>query len=72
MINAPVKKRSVSISGHATSVTIEDPFWDILKKMAKTQNKSVQQLIAEIDDAHQPQNLSSALRLYVLQGLTQS
>ena len=65
LLSAPVIKRSVMIAGHATSVSIEKPFWDAFKAIAKRDNKSINQLIAEIDEARSI-NLSSAIRLYVL------
>jgi predicted DNA-binding ribbon-helix-helix protein len=61
------------IAGHATSVSIEKPFWDGLKAIAKQDKKSMNQLIAEIDEARPRQlsgNLSSAIRLYVLNART--
>ena len=64
-----VKKRSVRISGHATSITLEDGFWDELKAIAARQKRSLSDLISEIDSAQAHVNLSSALRLYVLQDL---
>ena len=68
ILNAPIIKRSVHIAGHATSVSIEKPFWEAFKKLAKQQNKSLNQLITEIDEARSV-NLSSAIRLYVLKNL---
>ena len=65
ILNAPIVKRSVMIAGHATSVSIEKPFWDLFKDLAEKQNKSINQLITEIDEARSI-NLSSAIRLYVL------
>ena len=65
ILNAPIVKRSVNIAGHATSVSIEKPFWDAFKKLAEEQGKSINQLITEIDEARSI-NLSSAIRLYVL------
>ncbi len=65
MLNAPIVKHSVMIAGHATSVSIEKPFWDLFKKSAERQGKSLNQLITEIDEARSI-NLSSAIRLYVL------
>ena len=65
ILNAPIVKRSVNIAGHATSVSIEKPFWDLFKDIAIKQNKSLNQLITEIDEARSV-NLSSAIRLYVL------
>ncbi|MEM8750469.1 MAG: ribbon-helix-helix domain-containing protein [Pseudomonadota bacterium] len=65
-----VRKHSVSINGHSTSLSLEDPFWDEVKKAAQEQNKSVAALVARIDNERDPQtNLSSALRLYVLERL---
>ena len=62
-----VKKRSVSLSGHRTSYSIEEPFLEILKEMATSQNISLARLIGEIDTARPRQsNLSSALRLAAL------
>ena len=69
ILNAPIVKRSVMIAGHATSVSIEKPFWDAFKNIAKAQGKSINQLITEIDEARSV-NLSSAIRLYVLEKLT--
>jgi predicted DNA-binding ribbon-helix-helix protein len=68
-LNAPIVKRSVVIVGHATSVSIEKPFWDAFKKLSTRQRKSINKLITEIDDARPKEgggNLSSAIRLYVL------
>lgn len=61
-----IAKRSVIVSGHRTSVSVEDEFWDEFKQIASRDGKSVNDLISEIDRA-QPEaaNLSSALRLYV-------
>jgi predicted DNA-binding ribbon-helix-helix protein len=58
-------KHSVTVAGHRTSITLEAAFWDSLREISETQNKSVNALIAEIDVA-QPENLSSALRVYIL------
>ena len=58
-------KRSVSVSGHATSISIESAFWNILKDIAKEEKKSINHIISQIDDSRSG-NLSSALRVYVL------
>jgi predicted DNA-binding ribbon-helix-helix protein len=58
-------KRSVTVAGHRTSITLEGAFWDSLREIADSQNKSVNTLIAEID-RQQPENLSSALRVFIL------
>ncbi len=63
-------KRSVTISGHATSITLEQPFWNILKSTAIKNGQTLNGLIAEIDAQRGGNNLSSALRLYVLQTLS--
>ena len=60
-----LRKRSVTIAGHRTSVSLEDAFWDELARDARRRGLSVNALIAEIDDARET-NLSSAIRLYVL------
>jgi predicted DNA-binding ribbon-helix-helix protein len=60
-----LRKRSVTIAGHRTSVSLEDAFWDELAQDARRRGLSVNALIAEIDDARET-NLSSAIRLYVL------
>ena len=60
-----MKKHSVELSGHRTSIALEDEFWQELKAIAKRKNTSVRQLLIQIDDAHQG-NLSSAVRLFIL------
>lgn len=62
-------KRSVTISGHATSITLEQEFWDVLKDIAANRQLSVNALIAEIDSLKKNDNLSSAIRIYILQTL---
>ena len=62
-----MKKRSISIAGHRTSISIEAPFWDALKEMAEADGTSVAALVARIDAARSPDdNLSSAIRVEVL------
>ncbi|GGC96577.1 ribbon-helix-helix domain-containing protein [Aquisalinus flavus] len=65
-----MKKRSVSISGHRTSISLEKEFWELLNAIARKQNRPLARLIAEVDrnriKAADPANLSSALRVYVL------
>ena len=60
-----MKKHSVELSGHRTSIALEDEFWEELKIIAKRKNTSVRQLLIQVDDAHQG-NLSSAVRLFIL------
>jgi predicted DNA-binding ribbon-helix-helix protein len=64
-----MKKRSVKISGHPTSVSLEDEFWTALQDIATRRALSLNALIAEIDDNRKTANLSSALRIYVLNDL---
>lgn len=59
-------KRSLSIAGHRTSVSLEDEFWAALKQIAAEEQRSLTALIAEIDSRRGATNLSSALRLHVL------
>ncbi len=63
-----IKKRSVDIAGHSTSVSVEAPFWDALRDLAARRKISVNALIAGIDGARDG-NLSSAIRVYVLREL---
>ncbi len=65
MTDKLIRKRSVTIAGHRTSVTLEEPFWQSLHEIAEAQGKSVNALIAEID-TDQSGNLSSALRVFIL------
>lgn len=64
--NAAPKKRSVRISGHETSITLEEPFWDALREIARENKVSVNKLMSDIDKDREG-NLSSALRVYILQ-----
>ncbi len=62
-----MKKISVSLSGHQTSITLEPEFIDILKKIAAARNTSVASIICEIDNTRTPEtNLSSAIRVWIL------
>jgi predicted DNA-binding ribbon-helix-helix protein len=64
-----MKKRSVTIAGHATSVSLEDEFWQELKNIADARGASLNDLIAAVDENKNEANLSSALRLFVLKTL---
>lgn len=62
------RKHSATLHGHRTSFTLEDAFWSELKAIAMTRSIPLAQLICEIDDDRaEDSNLSSALRVYVLQ-----
>lgn len=69
-MDAPAK-RSVSIDGHRTSVTLEDAFWRGLEGVARARGTTRAALIAEIDHARPPDvGLATACRLFVLEELT--
>jgi predicted DNA-binding ribbon-helix-helix protein len=62
-----VTKRSITVAGHRTSISIEEPFWDALAEIAKSRNLSVAALVGEIDRDRSPSmNLSAAIRVYIL------
>jgi len=62
-----MKKISVLIANrHATSISLEDEFVDALKEIAKKQKRNIKDIITEIDAQRQTENLSSAVRVYVL------
>jgi predicted DNA-binding ribbon-helix-helix protein len=67
----PRHKRSITIARHRTSVSLEDEFWDALNELAQREQRSVADLIAEIDrkraEARAETSLSAAIRLYVLE-----
>jgi predicted DNA-binding ribbon-helix-helix protein len=64
---ATVKKRSLTIAGHRTSVSLEASFWEALKRIAASEGCSLAALAARIDRERGPANLSSALRVFVLE-----
>jgi predicted DNA-binding ribbon-helix-helix protein len=66
-MKSSIVKRSIVVDGHKTSVSLEDPFWIDLKKIAHTQQATLSGLIAKIDATREQGNLSSAIRLFVLQ-----
>jgi predicted DNA-binding ribbon-helix-helix protein len=65
-MKSPILKRSMKIDDHKTSVSLEDEFWTAPKQIAAEQNISVVKLVVKIDGERQHTNLSSALRLFVL------
>ena len=64
--NPDIVKRSVVVAGHKTSVSLEDAFWHALKDIARERSMSLRSLVAEIDSNRRGGNLSSAVRLHVL------
>ena len=65
-MKSPVIKRSIVIAGHRTSVSLEDAFWKTLKEIAQARRTSLADLIGTIDDQRRGGNLSSAIRVFVL------
>lgn len=65
-----MKKRSIKLLGHSTSITLEDEFWNALKKIAMEKEKAIIDLIEQIDkerlNTNSANNLSSALRIFIL------
>ena len=59
-------KRSIHLDGRKTSVTLENGFWNALKEIAAVQETSISQLILKVDGGRKGPNLSSAIRLFVL------
>ena len=59
-----VRKRSVMLYGHKTSISIEDEFWFFLKKFASKQKINIYELIERIDKERKENNLSSSIRLF--------
>jgi predicted DNA-binding ribbon-helix-helix protein len=66
-MKSSVVKRSVVIGGHKTSISLEDAFWSHLKDIALAQRATLSALVAKIDATREHNNLSSAVRLYVLE-----
>jgi len=65
-MKSPVVKRSIVIAGHKTSVSLEDAFWQSLKEIAGSRELTLSDLVASIDTGRHHGNLSSAIRLFVL------
>jgi predicted DNA-binding ribbon-helix-helix protein len=65
-MKSPVVKRSIVIAGHKTSVSLEDAFWKCLKEIATSRDMTLSDLVASIDTDRRHGNLSSAIRLFVL------
>jgi predicted DNA-binding ribbon-helix-helix protein len=65
-MKSPVVKRSIVIAGHKTSVSLEDAFWKGLKDIAVARHVTLSDLVASIDSERRHGNLSSAIRLFVL------
>jgi predicted DNA-binding ribbon-helix-helix protein len=66
MTDDRLRKRSLVIAGHSTSISLEDDFWDALREIADERCLSLPALVAEIDSGRGGANLSSALRVAIL------
>lgn len=65
---ARLKKRSLTLAGHKTSISLEEPFWVLLKEIGVQEGKTLTSLILEVDSKRKG-SLSSALRLHVLESI---
>jgi predicted DNA-binding ribbon-helix-helix protein len=65
-MKSPIVKRSIMIAGHKTSVSLEDAFWKGLKQIAMGRGLTLSEMVALIDSGRAEGNLSSAIRLFVL------
>jgi predicted DNA-binding ribbon-helix-helix protein len=71
-MKSPIVKRSIVIGGHKTSVSLEDAFWRGLKEIAHAQHVTLSKMASDIDKGRSQSNLSSAIRLFVLDRLRNS
>jgi predicted DNA-binding ribbon-helix-helix protein len=65
-MNSTVKKRSIVIGRHKTSISLEDDFWTSLQQIARSRQVTKSDLIASLDAARGDSNLSSAIRVFIL------
>lgn len=65
-MKSPVVKRSIVVAGHKTSVSLEEAFWNGMKEISGQRGVTLSELVGEIDGARTQGNLSSAIRLFVL------
>ena len=65
-MKSTVAKRSIVLAGHKTSISLEDAFWRALKDIASSRRTTLRDLINSIDTDREQGNLSSAIRLFVL------
>jgi predicted DNA-binding ribbon-helix-helix protein len=65
-MKSSIVKRSVVVAGHKTSVSLEDAFWIELREIAAGRHMTLSELVGTIDSQRQHGNLSSAIRLFVL------
>jgi predicted DNA-binding ribbon-helix-helix protein len=65
-MKSPVVKRSIVVASHKTSVSLEEAFWNGMKEISVVRKVTLSELVTEIDTSRQQGNLSSAIRLFVL------
>jgi predicted DNA-binding ribbon-helix-helix protein len=65
-MKSPVVKRSIVVASHKTSVSLEEAFWNGMKEISGERSMTLSELVGEIDTRRQQGNLSSAIRLFVL------
>ena len=65
-MKSPVEKRSVVVGGHKTSVSLETEFWNGVKEIAHDRKMTLSEMVSDIDTNRSQGNLSSAIRLFVL------
>jgi predicted DNA-binding ribbon-helix-helix protein len=66
-LRSGVIKRSIAVGGHKTSISLEDAFWDRLKEIARSRDMTVSEIVGYIDSRRNHANLSSTIRLFVLE-----
>ncbi len=66
-MKSSIVKRSISVAGHKTNISLEDAFWTGLREIARSRTMTVSAVVADIDMRRQHANLSSAVRLFVLE-----
>jgi len=67
LMKSSIVKHSININGHKTSVSLENAFWSDLKEIAHAQEATLSELVGKIDETRQQGNLTSAIRLFVLE-----
>ena len=68
-MKSAITKRSVVIDGHKTSVSLEEPFWSAVREIARAQDMTVSSLLRQIDRGRRNTNMSSAIRMFVLENV---
>ena len=71
-MKSTIAKRSVVIGGHKTSVSLEEPFWQAVREITGARAITVSELLREIDQKRDNANLSSAVRVFVLEHVRQA